>query len=52
MWSGNYFQAPFDSQRILCKKDSEETSKLIWTHFDIAFAAFFAYFFKKRCFYQ
>ena len=25
---------PFDFQRILCKKDSEEVSTLIWTNFD------------------
>ena len=34
MWPGNYFQALFDFQAILCKKESEEVSVLIWTDFD------------------
>ena len=34
MWSGNKFQALFSFQRILCKKESEEASMLIWTNFD------------------
>ena len=33
MWPGNYFQALFNFQRILCKKDSVKVSMLIWTNF-------------------
>ena len=29
MWPGNYFQALFDFQRILSKKESEEVFMLI-----------------------
>ena len=34
MWPGNWFQALFNFQRILCKKESEEASVLIWKNFD------------------
>ena len=34
MWVGNYFQAPFNFQRILCKKEFEEVNMVIWTNFD------------------
>ena len=34
IWPGNYFQACFNFQGILCKKDSVEVSMLIWTNFD------------------
>ena len=34
MKPGNQFQALFNFRRILCKKDSEEGSMLIWTNFD------------------
>ena len=34
MRPGNYFQALFDFERILCKKDSEKVSMMIWTNFD------------------
>ena len=34
MWPGNYFQALFNFQGILCKKESEEVSVLIWTDFE------------------
>ena len=30
----HYFQALFNFQRILCKKESEEATMLIWTNFD------------------
>ena len=30
--SGNQFQALFDFQRILCKKESEEACMLTWTN--------------------
>ena len=33
MWPGSKLQAPFNFQRILCKKESEEVSMLIWTNF-------------------
>ena len=33
MWPGNQFQALSNFQEILCKKESEETSVLIWTNF-------------------
>ena len=33
MWPGNQFQALFNFQRILCKKDSE-VSLMTWTNFD------------------
>ena len=33
MWLGNYFQALFNLQRILFKKDSVNVSMLIWTNF-------------------
>ena len=34
MWPGNQFQVLFHFERILCKKESEEASMLIWTKFD------------------
>ena len=34
MWPGNLFQTLFNFQGILCKKESEEVSVLIWTNFD------------------
>ena len=34
MWPGPYFQAPFNFQRILCKKEPQEASMFIWTNFD------------------
>ena len=34
MWSGNWFQALFNFQNIICKKESEEVRMLIWTNFD------------------
>ena len=34
MCLANYFQALFNFQRILCKKDPVEVSMLIWTKFD------------------
>ena len=34
MWPRNLFQALFNFRRILCNKDSEEVSTLIWTNFD------------------
>ena len=34
MWPGHEFQVLFNFQRILCKKESEEASMLIWTNFD------------------
>ena len=34
MGPGNQFQALFNFQKILCKKDSKEGSMLIWTNFD------------------
>ena len=34
MWPGHQLQALFNFQRILCKKESEEACKLIWTNFD------------------
>ena len=33
MWLGKYFQALFNLQRILFKKDSVNVSMLIWTNF-------------------
>ena len=30
----DWFQSLFNFQRILCKKESEEVSMLIWTNFD------------------
>ena len=32
MWPENSVQVLFNSQRILCKKESEEASMLIWTN--------------------
>ena len=32
MWPRNQFQALFNFQRILCKKESEEVCMLIWTN--------------------
>ena len=34
MWPRNQLQALFNPQRILCKKDSVEVSRLIWTNSD------------------
>ena len=34
MWPRNWFQALFNFQRILCKKESKEVCILIWTDFD------------------
>ena len=34
MWPGKKFQAFFNFQRILCKKESEEACMLTWTNFD------------------
>ena len=34
MWPGDWFQALFNSQRILCKKESKEVSMLIWANFN------------------
>ena len=34
MWPGIYFQALFNSQRILCEKEFEEVCTLILTNFD------------------
>ena len=34
MWPGNWFQAFFSFQKILCIKDSVKISKLIWRNFD------------------
>ena len=34
MWPGNWFQAFFNFQIILRKKESEEVGKLVWTNFD------------------
>ena len=47
MWPKNQFQALFNFQRILCKKESEEVSVLIWTNFD-SFAT--KYLIKVVCF--
>ena len=33
MWPGNWFQALFNFQRSLCKKESEEICMLMWTNF-------------------
>ena len=34
MWPGNKFQALFNFQRIICKKDYEEVCMMILTNFD------------------
>ena len=34
MWPGNWFQALFNFQRILCKKEPEEVCMLIVKNFD------------------
>ena len=34
MSPGNYFQALFNFQRILCNKDPEELSLVIWTNYN------------------
>ena len=34
MWPRNQFQAPFNFQRMLRKKEPEEVGILIWTNFD------------------
>ena len=34
MWPAAEFQALFNFQKILFKKESEEASMLIWTNFD------------------
>ena len=47
MWPENWCQALFNFQRILCKKESEEASVLIWKNFD-SFAN--KYLIKVACF--
>ena len=34
MLPGHYFQALFNLQGMVCKKESDEASMLIWTNFD------------------
>ena len=34
MWPGKYFQVLLNFQKILCKKDSEQVSMVVWKNFE------------------